>query len=553
MKWKRKQSLLYLKKSILRLIDENRLRLTKTAFKNAIRKFEISPKEILLYDPISFLNICKGLIFQKIRQERSKNKQGLKIRMSLSCVLEKLKHDTGEKERKEPHFSSKQEVIFQETNLEKTYERMTNKIVESFVKFQNEGSGWIFKGIKKLELFVSKYKVIGGSSYIPLSEYLRRKKAIVNIKNHDTKCFKWSVTRALHMKERNNVRVDKLLKQQAETLNWKGVNFPSSFHDVETFERNNKIGVILFGVKKTWNEEEEIVILRTPKEKYSTKVKLLLITDGWKKKIYCVVKNLSRLLSNQINNHKRKRYFCVSCLNSFQTKESLKTHQEYCLKNECVKTVLPDGKQIKDTLEFENYQRMHKVPFVIYADFEAYLKPVENEKTGEYQKHEPSGFCFIVKSFDDKFDTAKRYTKHSEEEDVTKIFVTELETTVKEIFEKFKDVKMKLTQKDKKDFKNATTCYACKETFEENEKVRDHCHFTGKYQGAACQRCNLKMKKPNFIPVFFHNLEGYDSHLFICNLGKTEGEIHCIPQTEEKYISFSKKYKSTTKKLKSDF
>ena len=48
------------------------------------------------------------------------------------------------------------------------------------------------------------------------------------------------------------------------------------------------------------------------------------------------------------------------------------------------------------------------------------------------------------------------------------------------------------------------------------------------------------MKKTNFIHVFFHNLEGYDSHLFIKNLGVSEGNINCIPKTEEKYISFSK-------------
>ena len=48
------------------------------------------------------------------------------------------------------------------------------------------------------------------------------------------------------------------------------------------------------------------------------------------------------------------------------------------------------------------------------------------------------------------------------------------------------------------------------------------------------------MKKPNFIPVFFYNLEGYDSHIFIKNLGVTEGNIDCIPKTEERYVSFSK-------------
>ena len=50
----------------------------------------------------------------------------------------------------------------------------------------------------------------------------------------------------------------------------------------------------------------------------------------------------------------------------------------------------------------------------------------------------------------------------------------------------------------------------------------------------------LQFKKPKFTPVIFHNLSGYDAHLFVKNLGKSEGNIKCIPNNEEKYISFSK-------------
>ena len=70
--------------------------------------------------------------------------------------------------------------------------------------------------------------------------------------------------------------------------------------------------------------------------------------------------------------------------------------------------------------------------------------------------------------------------------------------------------------------------------------MRDHCHFTGQYRGAAHNKCNLQFKKANFSSVIFHNLQNYDSHLFIKNLGKTSGFIKCIPNNEEKYISFSK-------------
>ena len=99
---------------------------------------------------------------------------------------------------------------------------------------------------------------------------------------------------------------------------------------------------------------------------------------------------------------------------------------------------------------------------------------------------------------------------------------------------------MIFTAKDQSAFENAKICWICQKEFGESKKVRDHCHFTGKFRGAAHNICNLQFEKPKFTPVIFHNLSGYDAHLFVKNLGKTEGNIKCIPNNEEKYISFSK-------------
>ena len=58
---------------------------------------------------------------------------------------------------------------------------------------------------------------------------------------------------------------------------------------------------------------------------------------------------------------------------------------------------------------------------------------------------------------------------------------------------------------------------------EDEVKVKDHCHFTGKYRGAAHGRCNVKVRKPLLLPVILHNLQGYDAHLFIKQLAKSTG------------------------------
>ena len=99
---------------------------------------------------------------------------------------------------------------------------------------------------------------------------------------------------------------------------------------------------------------------------------------------------------------------------------------------------------------------------------------------------------------------------------------------------------MVTTDGDKKNYNAATEYHICGEELED-DKVRDHCHITGKYRGAAHDECNKKYQIPKFFPVIFHNLSGYDNHLFIKKL--SGGKLKCIPNNEEKYISFSKEYK----------
>ena len=102
------------------------------------------------------------------------------------------------------------------------------------------------------------------------------------------------------------------------------------------------------------------------------------------------------------------------------------------------------------------------------------------------------------------------------------------------------EVDMIFGKEEAERFNRETECWICEGEFND-DKVRDHCHFTGRYRGAAHNSCNLKYKKPNFTPVVFHNLAGYDSHLFIKELGFSEGNINCIPNNEEKYINFTKR------------
>ena len=183
------------------------------------------------------------------------------------------------------------------------------------------------------------------------------------------------------------------------------------------------------------------------------------------------------------------------------------------------------------------------MPFMIYADTESLIKPIqtceadpEKSYTKKYQKHEPISFSCYIKCFDDN--VFKPVLRSYTGEDAMQKFVEWLEKDVIEIAN-IPAKKMIFGKEEADRFNKATYCWICEKELGENQ-VRDHCHFTGKYRDAAHNECNLNYRKPKFTPVVFHNLSGYDAHLFIKKLGYIDGTINCIPNNEEKYISFTK-------------
>ena len=133
------------------------------------------------------------------------------------------------------------------------------------------------------------------------------------------------------------------------------------------------------------------------------------------------------------------------------------------------------------------------------------------------------------------------YVAKDEHDEVDKILVEKMVETAKKVYENFEILaKMIFDEYARKIHESATTCFACGKEFD-GDKVRDNCHYTGKYKGALHSKCNLKLGgKALIIPVLAHNNSGYDSHMFVKRLSNTKGRVSCIAENEEKYITFSK-------------
>ena len=505
-----------------------RPRLVSEAIKKNTSKWSIAGGNFK--DPRVFLDVTTPTVKRLID---SIDSVGKKVNTVLVCKMVRSDPATGENTFTIAHFRSKTHNIVGEGEIE--YDAMKEKMLESFAEFQKKGSGWRLQSVEELEIFITKYKPLNGKSYKPLPKVIMNKKAVINMQNDDDQCFKWATTRALNPVEKNPTRITKILKMQAEKLNWNDVEFPMKVIDIHKFEKANEINVNVFSYD---DETKKVYTLRLSKMNNEECVNLFLYDEH-----YSVVKDLSRLISTQLSKKKQKKYICSRCLNAFGSPKTLQTHIEYCQNHDHQHHVYPNKNN--DTLYFKQYQKLHKIPFVVYADFESFIEPINNKigkGTTQYQKHTPRGFCYTIKCMDEKIYEGKTvlYTIEKEDEDIGQKFVERLEEDLKEVYEILKtEIPIKMTEKDEKNFKNVKNCYACKQALED-DRVRDHCHLTGKYRGAAHSKCNLRMRVPKFVPVLFHNLEGYDSHLFVKSLGLSEGTINCIPKTDEKYISFSK-------------
>ena len=525
------------------------VRESDSALRNFARVYTVDG--MVGYDARSFLDNVRENITSVLRNNRR-----TKVKLILKCYMEK-NSILGEIIIQAFAFHSNIKVNLDGTDEEELYITMTEEVIEKMTILQQAtGSGWRLHSIIKLELHTASYNPLRGETWISLPKELANKKAIINPKNEDNKCFLWCVLRALNPCEKNPQRIDKKLKEKENTLNMDGIEYPVSLKDIDKFENQNPtVSFTVFGYKEKGvyplknsdniNREHDIVLT-------------LIEKDGVLH--YCLVKNVSRLLSSQVSNHKEKHHFCLRCLNSFLTHISLNKHLEYCGNYEAVKINMPEKGTM---LKFKNYHRGEKVPFVIYADFESCIKSLhtcdlnpESSYTKQYQKHEPISFYYYIKCFDSKVYLPIRERSYTGK-DAEQVFLKYLEEDIKMIANIPKK-KMIFGKKEEKQFEKETRCWICKGEFDDKdknkEKVKDHCHYTGRYRGAAHNLCNLNYRKPNFTPVVFHNLSGYDSHLFIKNLGFSEGNINCIPNNEEKYISFSKKIqvKSYTKKVKNE-
>ena len=227
----------------------------------------------------------------------------------------------------------------------------TDQIVEGMIdnmKFQIEypalpNSRFVFDEFLYLDVNFHQLNLTRGSSFLPLPDWLARKKAIVNPHNDDEECFKWSVIAVEKVGMKDPQRVSNLRKF-TDNYDWSGLEFQVSIKDIWNFENRNNISVNVLAV-----EGRDIYIHRKG-WRMGREINLLMVSeDGINH--YTAIKSLSRLLKSSNTKRKCEQHFCMNCLQGFTQESSRDQHQVYCEDHESVRVEMP--KQ-GSTVEFKD-------------------------------------------------------------------------------------------------------------------------------------------------------------------------------------------------------
>ncbi|XP_061728728.1 uncharacterized protein LOC133533711 [Cydia pomonella] len=435
--------------------------------------------------------------------------------------------------------------------------------------FEKKDSGWSLQKINYLDVNINKYNPLHGSSYIKLPRDIHNKKAIINVQNNDYECFRWAVLSGLYPPQRNNhANIVGTYMKHKDKLNFGQLSFPMKLTDIPKFETLNSLSINVFGLEyKPQSKKHDVVgPLHLSKCKQTNHLNLLYITEG-SRGHYCWIRNLSRLVSNQLKSRDHSVFICDGCLLNFTSNENLESHQKNGCFHVCTKLPSQQHKQRNwfnelvpsNMLTFKNYERKLRIPYVVYADFEAFLNPIPHSNnfdkttssTTNIQKHEVYSYGYYVKcSYNDKLSVYRTYKG----ENCARTFMDSLKKDLQRICCKNTFVKtpQPLTEDNKVNIAQSSHCYICEKKLNGEQVIYYHWQ-TGLYEGVVHSHCNEKYRSPDFVPIFVHNLSNYDSHFIIHGLGFEEGKIEIIPQNKEKYISFTKSIKVNNRIMKLRF
>lgn len=440
-------------------------------------------------------------------------------------------------------------IITHPRKITSCLEDIKNSLASKVEIFEKYGSGWILNKVIGADFLISRITHQPIGTYIETPPCIVKKRATVNLKSNTNECFKYAILSSLFRQKCNASKVSTYRKYE-HFFNFDSVPYPVTIPSIRQFEKvNTGIAVNIFSYK--WNDDKiQLIPEYISKHIYKRKKTAnLLLLEEKNVHHFIGITNINRLLGKK-NCH--SKFLCYNCLNYSKSQKRLERHIPNCLQNVSQKIEMPEERLPgqKPVLKFRNFRNQLKAAFVAYCDFESILKPrnkkplskkyridydgyQSNTRNIILQEHIPASFSVII--VDHEGNLYKKFTYQGE--DCVDRFMDMMQEETKRIIQKLKTEKlpMNLTEKDEHAFQIATTCHICKNKLY-FDKVRDHCHLTGKFRGASHNSCNLQFQQRETLPIFFHNFQNYDSFLLLKAFEKYGKNVQIIPNNSKKYL-----------------
>lgn len=495
------------------------------------------------FEDIEYKNVrldeINGLIYDTIleRYSRSDKTYHVNVNLYIKFTMAKKQKDDKPEITDFGYNSKKVERIISPNQIKQWVAEEIELFNERLTEYG--ASGYTLVGIKLLSVQFSETRRVRGGSFIELPDWVKLKRCCVNIKNKDDKCIVWSLLAykyydTLTRKDKNEVSVYK--PYENEIVVPKDVIYPIDvLKDIPKFEKLNNMKINVFRL-----DGKFLQTMYNTKDRNSNVVNLLLLESSTTNH-FVWIKDLAKLACQ--NKNKAKSYFCSQCLSaSFTTQEALDSHLKLCYDLEAVRAVLPTDKN--NILKFKNYGNMFPHPFAVFLDFESTLSKYDDEDGYKQQIHNCNSVGYKYNCIYDEYSEPLQLINSPNPDNMLEKLINDLERLAIKSYKLTKQYPYyNCSRDDRQKLIKSKTCEYCKCQYDDKNKACiHHDHITGKYIATICSKCNLEHTYKRFLPVYIHNLKGYDSHFIVPALNKfgLKAEINCIPNNEERYISFSK-------------
>ena len=508
----------------------------------------------------------KSEIYKLLQYELS-NRYTMKV--SLVYYTEFIKLGAGETDGERENNEQRFEVCLRAPNLLITQQGEILGLIENsetvvqqrIDDFVQHGSGWIFGEVLCTNLEIGNCNNLcstsaAGSCDFPQIKTLSKLQRIRTVMSAKNQCF-FEAVACYFTKSADKKKNMQFIRKRLITT----IKTPVHVNSIAKFEKDNR--PLNFKINVLHSIDDFIYPLYFSTNTGAKHIITLLLykteINGLAVNHYTFISNVDRFLAKRYGTGAHSSYEknvrCLNCFSKFTSKtnakKTLDNHYVNCVAN---KPQIAEVPKIGTVIKFESFNKKFKVPYIGFFDFESAHKKPQFEceackKIAENDdvicKHQsltkaiqtPITCSYLILDEREKIIAKNTYTG----KDCVVKFLKELLAIEQQLLDN-KPVPMHMTKKEERLFLNQTLCHICEKDLD-SDKVRDHCHRSGNFLGAAHSLCNLKRQETKKVPMFCHNLSGYDSHFLMRHIGELDEEIElkALPYNTEKFRSITMK------------